>query len=199
MAQQEGVMSNKQTIVGALAPDHPLGGPTAGLRRPVWRHSRNPIIGWNPIPRAARIFNSAVIPFGGGFVGVFRADHKNGRPQLHSGRSDDGMTWQIENDPIAWVDEQGQPRAHQLRLRSAGGPARGQALHRLVRRLPRPGHRPGRDDGFPALHPPGAPLDALQPQRRAVPTQDRRPLRAAQPAQRQRAYALWRHRAQPQP
>jgi beta-1,4-mannooligosaccharide/beta-1,4-mannosyl-N-acetylglucosamine phosphorylase len=30
----------------------------------IWRYSRNPIIDWNPIPKAARVFNSAVVPFG---------------------------------------------------------------------------------------------------------------------------------------
>ena len=75
----------------------------------VWRYSRNPIIGWNPIPCAARIFNSAVIPHDGAFVGVFRADYKNGRPQLHLGRSADALRWQIAPDRIAWFDEQGKP------------------------------------------------------------------------------------------
>jgi beta-1,4-mannooligosaccharide/beta-1,4-mannosyl-N-acetylglucosamine phosphorylase len=75
----------------------------------VWRYEHNPLLGWNPIPSAARIFNSAVVPYGAGFAGVFRADHKNGRPQLHAGRSDDGLSWQIDDAVIAWVDEQGQP------------------------------------------------------------------------------------------
>ena len=49
----------------------------------VWRHSKNPIIDRNPIKCAERIFNSAVIPFEGKFVGVFRADHRQGGAQLH--------------------------------------------------------------------------------------------------------------------
>ena len=40
----------------------------------VWRHSNNPIIGWNPIKNVARMFNSAVVPFEGKFAGVFRGD-----------------------------------------------------------------------------------------------------------------------------
>jgi beta-1,4-mannooligosaccharide/beta-1,4-mannosyl-N-acetylglucosamine phosphorylase len=77
----------------------------------VWRYAGNPIIGWNPIPCAARIFNSAVIPFAGAFAGVFRADYRNGRPQLHHGRSRDAITWDIEPEAIRWVDERGQPAA----------------------------------------------------------------------------------------
>jgi beta-1,4-mannooligosaccharide/beta-1,4-mannosyl-N-acetylglucosamine phosphorylase len=79
----------------------------AGCASVVWRFSGNPIIGWNPIPCAARIFNSAVIPYQGAYVGVFRADYRNGRPQLHLGRSQDAVHWQIEHEKIAWVDAQG--------------------------------------------------------------------------------------------
>lgn len=39
---------------------------------PIWRYSENPIIGRNPIEGVARIFNSAVMPFEDGFIGVFR-------------------------------------------------------------------------------------------------------------------------------
>jgi beta-1,4-mannooligosaccharide/beta-1,4-mannosyl-N-acetylglucosamine phosphorylase len=101
-------MTNK-TIVGPSLPNIPWEDRPAGCSDVVWRYSRNPIIGWNPIPCAARIFNSAVIPHDGAFVGVFRADYKNGRPQLHFGRSPDALRWQIEPDRIAWVDEQGKP------------------------------------------------------------------------------------------
>lgn len=75
----------------------------------MWRYSGNPVIGWNPIPKAARIFNSAVAPYNGEFVGVFRADQKNGRATLFSGKSKDGLDWDIDPDPIEWIDEKGQP------------------------------------------------------------------------------------------
>ena len=74
---------------------------------PIWRYTENPIIGRNPAKGVARIFNSAVMPFEDGFIGVFRADHKNGRPQLHLGRSTDALNWDIEDEEIHWVDEQG--------------------------------------------------------------------------------------------
>jgi len=97
------------TIVGPALPNIPWEQPPAGCSDVVWRYSKNPIIGWNPIPCAARIFNSAVIQHQGAFIGVFRADYKNGRPQLHCGRSQDALSWQIEPQGIAWVDEQGRP------------------------------------------------------------------------------------------
>ena len=43
---------------------------------PVWRYTENPIIGRNPIPGVARVFNSAVAPYGDGFIGVFRGEQK---------------------------------------------------------------------------------------------------------------------------
>ena len=40
---------------------------------PIWRYKENPIIGRNPLKGVARIFNSAVIPYGDEFIGVFPA------------------------------------------------------------------------------------------------------------------------------
>jgi beta-1,4-mannooligosaccharide/beta-1,4-mannosyl-N-acetylglucosamine phosphorylase len=101
-----------ETIVGPPLATVPWEDRPAGCSDVVWRSSRNPIIGWNPIPCAARIFNSAVIPYDGAFVGIFRADYKNGRPQLHFGRSADALRWEIEPEKIAWSDESGRPVAN---------------------------------------------------------------------------------------
>jgi beta-1,4-mannooligosaccharide/beta-1,4-mannosyl-N-acetylglucosamine phosphorylase len=73
----------------------------------VWRYDANPIIGWNPIPSAARIYNSAVVPYKGEFAGVFRADHKNGRANIHFGTSKDAIKWDIRNEIIQWKDLNG--------------------------------------------------------------------------------------------
>ena len=75
----------------------------------VWRYSKNPIIGRNPAKGCARVFNSAVVPYGDGFIGVFRSDHTDGVPGLHVGRSSDGVNWEIDSEPISWVDENGTP------------------------------------------------------------------------------------------
>lgn len=100
----------KKTILGASLPNIPWEAKSAGCMDVVWRYSRNPVLDWNPIPRAARIFNSAVLPKDGGFVGVFRADQKNGRATLFHGKSKDALTWEIGPDPIEWVDEQGKAK-----------------------------------------------------------------------------------------
>lgn len=73
----------------------------------LWRFSGNPLIGRNPIPSATRIYNSAVVPFGDSYAGVFRADHRDSLPRLHTGRSRDGLRWEIDPEPIRFVDETG--------------------------------------------------------------------------------------------
>jgi beta-1,4-mannooligosaccharide/beta-1,4-mannosyl-N-acetylglucosamine phosphorylase len=100
----------KATILGTAVPNLPWENKPAGCRDVVWRYSGNPIIGWNPVGRVARVFNSAAIPYEGGFVGVFRADHRNGRADLHFGRSADGIQWDLEPEVIPWQDEAGRPK-----------------------------------------------------------------------------------------
>ena len=97
----------KVKIYGDAVKNMPWQEKPEGFEGVVWRHNNNPIIDWNPTKKSARIFNSAVLPYEDGFIGVFRADHKNGRPQLHLGRSTDALNWDIEDEEIHWVDEQG--------------------------------------------------------------------------------------------
>ncbi len=75
---------------------------------PVWRYSENPVIGRNPIEGVARIFNSAVLPYEGGFIGVFRGEQVNGIPYIYLGRSLDGIHWNFEKDKIQFLDEAGE-------------------------------------------------------------------------------------------
>lgn len=74
---------------------------------PIWRYTENPIIGRNPVKNVARIFNSAVVPYEDGFIGVFRAERKDGIPFIYLGRSKDGIHWSFEEDRINFVDENG--------------------------------------------------------------------------------------------
>ena len=75
---------------------------------PIWRYTENPIIGRNPAKGVARIFNSAVVPFDGKFVGVFRGEQVNGIPYIYLGESEDAIHWNISEEKIKFVDENGE-------------------------------------------------------------------------------------------
>lgn len=96
-------------IIGEALPNIPWEEKPQDTQFPVWRHSANPIIKRNPTKGIARIFNSAVVPYEGKFIGVFRAETINGRPHLHLGWSDDAINWKIEEERIPFVDEEGNP------------------------------------------------------------------------------------------
>lgn len=93
-------MKNKLHIVGQAVPNLPWEPRPAGNDEQVWRYSGNPIIDRHPIPCAQAIYNSAVLPYDGRFVGVFRTDYKSRMPYLHMGWSPDGLRWQIEPERI---------------------------------------------------------------------------------------------------
>lgn len=52
-------------IIGKALANMPWQERPTGSDEIVWRHTANPIIGWNPIKNVARMFNSAVVPFEG--------------------------------------------------------------------------------------------------------------------------------------
>ena len=66
----------------------------------VWRSAQNPIIARDTTPTSNSIFNSAVVPFGTGFAGVFRCDNTAREMRIHAGRSQDGINWEIDPEPI---------------------------------------------------------------------------------------------------
>lgn len=88
------------TIIGDALPNIPWQERPAGDHNVVWRYSNNPIIQRNLIPTSNSIFNSAVVPFEGEFAGVFRCDDTRREMQLHSGRSKDGISWELSHDRI---------------------------------------------------------------------------------------------------
>ena len=96
-------------IIGNSLPNIPWQEKTAGHQLPIWRHTQNPIIGRNPAGEIARIFNSAVIPWEGAFIGVFRGEMINGRPFLYLGHSQDGLSWTFDSSKITMTDENGTP------------------------------------------------------------------------------------------
>lgn len=90
--------------------DRPPG--TSGI---LWRSSRNPIITRDAVPRANSIFNSAVVPFGDRFAGVFRVDDTSRVMNIHAGRSLDGVAWEIDDEPITFVPDD--DRIHEIQER----------------------------------------------------------------------------------
>ncbi len=94
-------------LAGGALPNIPWQDEPRGNTEPVWRYDANPVIGRRFFPGADRIYNSAVVPFKGGFHGIFRVDGRNGVPFLHHGTSKDGLKWSIEPKPISVKDAQG--------------------------------------------------------------------------------------------
>jgi len=97
---------------GAGGPVIPWEDRPNGSSAVVWRSSRNPIIARDLLPRSNSIFNSAVVPFRDGFAGVFRVDDTTRAMTLHAGRSVDGVSWELDSDPIAF--EQADARVREI-------------------------------------------------------------------------------------
>lgn len=81
----------------------------------VWRYSQNPVIPRDLIPSSNSIFNSAVVSYQDGYAGVFRCDNKKREMNIHRGFSDDGINWQIDNEPIDWVCDDDEIGRNQFR------------------------------------------------------------------------------------
>ena len=73
---------SKIKIISPPLPNIPWQDKPDGCTAPMWRHTNNPIIQRNPLPDVSRIFNSAVIPYDNGFVGVFRGEQRNEVPHV---------------------------------------------------------------------------------------------------------------------
>ena len=71
----------------------------------VWRFSQNPIIERTLVKGANSIFNSAVLKYEEGFVGIFRVDDRTLDKTLHLGKSNNGIDWEINDVPINMMDE----------------------------------------------------------------------------------------------
>ena len=64
------------------------------------RYKGNPIITSRNVPRANSIHNSAIVPFGKEYAGVFRVDEIDFNFTMHVGFSRDGIHWDIDPDPV---------------------------------------------------------------------------------------------------
>ena len=96
-------------IIGADLPSIPWQDKPKGCTSPLWRYTENPIIDRNPLPEVARIFNSAVMPYNGGYIGVFRGEQRNGIPHIYLGRSKDALHWEFDSEKIPFTDKNGEP------------------------------------------------------------------------------------------
>ena len=83
-------------------------------KEPVWRYSKNPIIERHLNFSNNSIFNSAVVPFEGGYAGVFRCDDKAIRMNIFAGFSRNGIDWEISEEPIVF---EGDPEVTALQYR----------------------------------------------------------------------------------
>ncbi len=94
-------MSNR-TIVGDDLPNIPWEDRPSDCHDVVWRYTANPVIPRDIIPCSNSVFNSAVVPFEGKFAGVFRIDDRSRNMRIHAGFSEDGITFQLNEEPIQW-------------------------------------------------------------------------------------------------
>lgn len=104
----------KLKIVGSAIPNIPWQPRPAGNPDVVWRYDRNPVIGRRPLPRVTGIYNSAVVPWKDGFIGVFRTEGMDRVPHLHVGRSSDGYHFTFEPKPIDFRCDDEEVRRHEF-------------------------------------------------------------------------------------
>ena len=93
-------------IIGQSLKNMPWQEKPEGYTMPIWRYSENPIIKRDAIPSSNSIFNSAVVPFGDGYAGVFRCDSKCVSMDIFAGFSKDGIHWEINHEPIQFEGDE---------------------------------------------------------------------------------------------
>ena len=87
-------------IIGEAIKNIPWQDKPEGFEYPVWRYSGNPIITRDNLFFANSIFNSAVVPFGDGFAGVFRVDGRTRDQYIVTGFSKDAVNWELDEKII---------------------------------------------------------------------------------------------------
>ncbi len=93
-------------IIGSSLPHIPWQEKSQGCVDPVWRYTENPIISADALPDSNSIFNSAVVPFGDGYAGIFRCDDTQRNMDIHAGFSKDGIHWDIRPETISFESEE---------------------------------------------------------------------------------------------
>ncbi|MBR2100824.1 MAG: glycoside hydrolase family 130 protein [Eubacterium sp.] len=87
-------------ILGQAIPNIPWQDKPEGYQYPVWRYTENPIITRDDLFFANSIFNSAVVPYGDGFAGVFRVDDRTRYHNIVTGYSKDAIHWELDDKVI---------------------------------------------------------------------------------------------------
>ncbi len=104
--------ARQTTVQGPPLPNIPWEDRPTGSDAVLWRYSANPVIPYDLLPTSNSIFNSAVVPYQGGFAGVFRCDDTRRQMQIHAGKSADGLAWDIQPERIHWLPAD--PRAAEI-------------------------------------------------------------------------------------
>ena len=87
-------------IIGKSMKNIPWQEKPSGYEYPVWRYDGNPVITRDNLRFANSIFNSAVVPYGDGFAGVFRVDIRTRDQVIVTGFSKDAINWELEDKYI---------------------------------------------------------------------------------------------------
>ena len=99
-----------KVINGMAIPNMPWEECPKGFDGPIKKKTKNPVIKRRPHKEISRAFNSAIVPFNGKFIGVFRGDNLDDIPHLYVGHSKDGVNIEI-GEQIHFVDENDNPIA----------------------------------------------------------------------------------------
>lgn len=75
----------------------------------IWRFKGNPILDTTKFKNFWHVYNSSVVMMDGKYVGVFRCDSREGKPDLHVGWSNDGVNFDIEEEAIVAYEVDGKP------------------------------------------------------------------------------------------
>lgn len=93
-------------IIGNAQPNMPWQDKPANCKDIIWRYNQNPIIQRDATINSNSIFNSAVVPWEDGYIGVFRCDSRSRSMDIFVGRSNNGIDWDFEIDPIVFEGDE---------------------------------------------------------------------------------------------
>ncbi len=93
-------------IIGSALPNIPWQDKPANSKDVIWRYDQNPIIQRDATINSNSIFNSAVVPWEDGYIGVFRCDSRSRSMDIFVGRSKNGLDWEFELEPLVFEGDE---------------------------------------------------------------------------------------------